>query len=115
MHVLDAAGVERGRIDSEGIVPGIKYVMRRDGTPVWVLSVRSIVRKRHMLEFTGERWTFHTPFFCMDYYGTVAEVPRVVGFIGPTKRHWAIAVDPERDNPDLLAAVAYLHRIWLQW
>ena len=43
VRVLDADGREEGIIRSEGIVPGVRYVMGRNGNPIWVLSVRSIV------------------------------------------------------------------------
>ena len=31
---------------------GVRYVMRRDENPVWILSLRSVFRKRHRLHIT---------------------------------------------------------------
>jgi predicted nucleic acid-binding protein len=50
MRVLDAGGRAEGIIRSEGLVPGVRYAMHRNGETVWMLSVRSIVRQRHALE-----------------------------------------------------------------
>jgi hypothetical protein len=117
VRVRDAGGREEGIIRSEGLVPGVKYVMRRDGNPVWTLSVRSIVRKRHMLEPAhGETWTFDTPFFWWQHLtGTVCGVQELLGYVGPTKRFWLMWVAPGRDTHDLLAAIAFMHRKWWRW
>src|SRR5436190_22278459 len=48
-RVVDAEGRDRGTIRSEGILRGLRFVMRREGAVVWVMRVRSIVRKRHRL------------------------------------------------------------------
>jgi hypothetical protein len=117
VRVLDADKREQGIVRSEGIVPGVKYVMRRNGDPVWVLSVRSIVRKRHTLEpVAGEMWTFHTPFFWWQHLsGTVGGAPKLLGRVVSTKRLWFMWVEPGRDTRDLLAAVAFMHRKWWRW
>lgn len=46
LQVLDHQECAEGVIRSEGLVHGIRYVMRRDENPVWTLSTRSVVRKR---------------------------------------------------------------------
>lgn len=48
-RVLNADGREAGVIRSEGLIPGANYTMRRAGKLVWTLSIRSIVRRRHVL------------------------------------------------------------------
>lgn len=114
VRVLDAGGRERGIIRSEGLVPGVRYAMRRNGEIVWILTVRSIVRKHHALEMAdGESWTFYTPFFWWHHYlvGTVSGAPRLFGgFDLPTTTVWSLYIEPGRDTFDLLAAVAFLHR-----
>jgi hypothetical protein len=32
--------------------------------------------------------------------------------MGPVKRYWFLWVDPGRDDNDLLAALAFMHRRW---
>jgi hypothetical protein len=91
--------------------------MRREGTPVWVLTVRSFVRKRHRLQIVeGDVWTFDTPFFWWRHLtGTVRGHERLLGRVGPTKRHWGFSLDADRDTVDLLAAVAFMHWKWWCW
>ncbi len=117
MRVLDADGREEGIIRPEGLVPGVRYAMRRDGGLVWTLSVRSIVRKRHALKLANnDLWTFHTPFFWWYHLmGTTLGVPRLVGTVGPGLWVWQMWIEPGRDTIDLLAAVAFMHRQWFHW
>ena len=118
LRVLDSHRQELGVIRSQGFIPAAKYVMYRDGVPVWILSVRSVVRKRQVLSLDGERWTFHTPFFWWHHFMTGATdgASRVIAwFPAPTKTIWGIAIEPGRDSLDLLAAVAFMHRNWLFW
>jgi hypothetical protein len=73
--------------------------MRREGTPVWVLTVRSFVRKRHRVQIVdGDVWTFDTPFFWWQHLrGTVSGHERfgpcrpddeALGLLaGPRRRH----------------------------
>lgn len=117
LQVLDHQGNSEGVIRSEGRVRGIRYVMRRHEKPVWILSVRSVVRKRHQLHFTdGETWTFDTPFYWWQHLtGSVAGAPSLIGWVGPSKRIWLFDVRPGRETHDLLAAVALMHRNWWRW
>ncbi len=88
--------------------------MRRDGEPVWTMSVRSIVRKRHTLELAnGDSWMLDTPFFWWQHLtGTVRGVPRLLGGLGPVWWIWTMWIEPGRDTLELLATVAFLHRQW---
>jgi hypothetical protein len=112
--VLDAGGREAGNIRADGLVPGVRYAMLRNGEPVWTLSVRSIVRKRHALKLAdGELWTLYTPFFWwQNLTGTALGVPRLLGGIGPVGWIWEMYIEPGRDTFDLLAAVPFMHRQW---
>jgi hypothetical protein len=95
----------------------MRFVLRREGSVVWVLTVRSIVRKRHRLKAAGGMvWTFDTPFFWWQHLtGTVNGYPGLVGGIGPATQLWGWAVEPGRDTFDLLVAVAFLHWKWWRW
>lgn len=117
VRVFDAGGCEEGVIRSEGIVPGVRYVMRRDGDPVWTLSVQSIVRKRHSLVMAnGDGWLFETPFFWWQHLtGTSRGATRLLGGIGPSWTIWLVWIEPGRDTRDILAAIAFLHRQWCRW
>ena len=91
--------------------------MHRNGELVWMLSVRSVVRKRHRLELpNGDSWTFDTPFFWwQNLTGTTSGALRLLGGNGPTMRIWLIWIEPGRDTFDLLAAIAFLHRQYWHW
>lgn len=115
VRVLDASGREVGTIRPAGLVPGVRYVMCRNGNPVWALSVRSIVRKRHALVMADRvEWTFYIPFFRWhNLMGTILGVPSFLGTVGPDWWGvWQMWIEPGRDTSDLLAAIAFMHRQW---
>jgi hypothetical protein len=114
LRVLDAGGREEGIIRAAGRVPGVRYAMHRNDELVWSLSVRSIVRKRHVLEPAhGEKWTFDTPFYWwQNLTGSTRGVPRLVGGYAQVAWIWAYWIEPGWDTFDLLAAVAFMHRQW---
>jgi hypothetical protein len=91
--------------------------MRRDAELVWVLTVRSVVRRRHTLcPVGGDEWTFDTPFFWWQQLaGSLGGTLRLLGRVGPTKRLWFMVIEPGSDTPEVLAAVAFMHRKWWRW
>ena len=115
--VFDALGREAGIVRSEGLVPGLRYSMRRNGELVWTLSVRSIVRKRRALELAnGDSWTFNTPFFWWQWHLTgTAPRPEAAGRHRSDDGALGHVVAPGKDTFDVLAAVAFLHRQWWHW
>ena len=116
-RAIDDRDVEQGRIAYKGILPGVRFAMQRNGAPVWTLTVRSFVRKRHQLRmFDGANWVFDTPFFWWQHLtGRLDGQPALIGKVGPTKRSWGFMVDPRRDSHDLLAAVGFMHWKWQRW
>jgi hypothetical protein len=112
MRVLDGAGLERGQISAP--VPKLLYTMHRDGSLIWKVSARSIVLRRHAVQFaSGDRWLFHTPWYWwLNVLGAHSGAVRVLGWVGPSKRLWALCVDPAHDSFDLLALLALMHRNW---
>ena len=112
--IFDVEGFDRGSIRREGL---LRYVLRRNDTAIWSLTVRSLVRKRHEFQMIGgDAWTFDTPFFLrQSVRGAVSGQERLLGGVGPTKRHWGFVVDADRSSLDLLAAVAFLHWKWWCW
>lgn len=115
-RVLDAHDREDGIIRSEGLVPGARHAMRRDGKLVWTLSVRSIVRRRHVLMMAnGDSWTIHSPFFSTRLSGEIQGDQRLVGEVGPGVSVWRMAIEPGRDTIELLSALAFLHRQWAHY
>ena len=117
VRVLDADKRERGVIRSEGFMPLGRHVMRVGPEVLWVLSVRSVVRKHHTLRpAVGNQWTFDTPFFWWQQLsGSVSGTPKLLGRVGPTKRLWLMMIEAGCDTLDVLAAVAFMHRKWWRW
>ena len=111
-RVRDGDGHERGCIDVE--LRAIRYAMRRDGCQMWKLSARSLVLKRHAVQFaSGDRWLVYTPWFSwLRIAGVQDGRVRVFGHVGPTRLIWGLRVDPECDNLDLLSLIALMHRNW---
>jgi hypothetical protein len=116
-RVFDADGGEHGIIRSKGILRGLCFEMDRNGAAVWVSTVRSFVRKRHRLATAdGQVWMFDTPFFWWQHLtGVINGHEGLIGFVGPTKRHWGFMVAPGRDTFDLLSAIAFMHWKWWRW
>lgn len=117
VQVLDSDRKERGVIRSEGFMPLGRHVMRAGSEVLWVLSVRSVVRAHHTLRpAAGDQWMFDTPFFWWQQLsGSVSGTPKLFGRVGPTKRLWFMTIEAGYDTPDVLAAVACMHREWWRW
>ena len=112
MRALDGSAHEHGRIDRK--FPKVCYTMHRDGNLIWKLSARSLVRRRHAVEFASpDKWLFHTPFYWwMNILGVRNGEIKVLGRVGPSKWIWHLYIDPECDNLDLLSLLALMHRNW---
>ena len=114
VRVLDAAGNEEGIIRSRG--PGFGYAMRRSGHAVWTVSNRSLVMRRHVLEFAdGGRWDVRTPFYWwMNVVCSENGKTHALGQVGPRKWLWFLWIEPGRDSNDVLSSLAFMHRRWLR-
>jgi len=112
--VLDGAGNEQGIIRPRA--PGLGYRMYCSGRPVWTVSSRSLVVRRHALEFSGGgTWDVRTPFFWwMNVLCLENGEARALGRVGSGKRLWFLAIERGRDNLDVLSALAFMHRRWLR-
>ena len=112
LRVLDGAAHDCGQIDAR--LPKLLYTMQRDRRLIWKLSARSLVLRRHAVQFaSADNWLFHTPFFWwLNIMGVQDGEVKVLGHVGPNKKIWCFCVDPECDTSDLLSAIALLHRNW---
>ena len=110
--VRDAAGNEAGVIQPRRRRFG--YTMHRGGVPVWTVSSRSLVMRQHGLTFSaGSAWDVRTPFFWwMHIVASHDGATHVIGQVGPSKKLWFLWVEPGSDRPDLLSALAFMHRRW---
>jgi len=112
VRVLGANDVEHGLIRSRG--PGFGYAMLRSGQPIWALSNRSLVLRRHALRFANDgQWDVRTPFFLwMNVVCSEDGVAHALGQVLHTKRFWQLWIQPGYDRLEVLAALAFLHRRW---
>jgi hypothetical protein len=114
VRVQDAAGNEQGIIRPRG--PGFGYAMRRSGRVIWTVSNRSVVMRRHALEFAGAgTWDVRTPFYWwMHIVCREGGQTRALGKVGSRKWLWGLWIEPGRDSNDVLSALAFMHRRWLR-
>ena len=112
LRVRNSGGQDIGTITFA--IPAVKYVLSRDDSVVWTLTVRSWLRKRWLLDLGGSgAWTFDTPFFWWQHLqGRIGDTPRLIGRVGTRKSVWLFSVQPSDDSDELLAAIASMHRSW---
>jgi hypothetical protein len=112
---LDAAGDELFRVRCTRRYPVANFVMEADGSPVCALRQLSLLRNRYAFEFNaGARWTFRIRLFSIYGEGTCEGT---AGFKIRMTRHdtWHVLVSPGFDSPQLVAAVASVHRELQRW
>jgi hypothetical protein len=112
IRVVDARGAEHGLV--RPLAPGLGWEMRRAEQTIWSVRSRSVVLRRHALEFPGiGSWDVRTPFFWwMNIWCRQDDATKVLGQVGPRKWLWFLWVAPGTDTIDVLSAVAFLHRRW---
>jgi len=91
-------------------MPLARFVMTRDGFPVCTIRLRSILRNKYTLEFTnGEKWGFHAPLFSINF-GATSETGKSIRIRVKSHNVWFALLDPQHDRPELVCALAFLHR-----
>ena len=87
-----------------------RHSLFQNESPIWRLSVRSILRRRHELQFmSGETWSLQTPFFSVFFGGTAQDESRLLGRVGRSTEEWFFLVEPGKETMELLTAIAFLH------
>ena|SRR5438093_549380 len=100
-------------IRAEGGMLRSRHSLFQNESPIWRLSVRSILRRRHELQFmSGETWSLQTPFFSVFFGGTAQDESRLLGRVGRSTEEWFFLVEPGKETMELLAAIAFLHCQW---
>jgi len=108
--VYDPDKRERFRCKRVRRLPRARFVMTENGQPICTISQRSILLNRYRLDFaSGERWTFHMPMFTIYFKGWSETGGKVFVRI-ETHNTWFLQIDEGRDSPQLLAALAFIHR-----
>jgi hypothetical protein len=112
VRVVDANGAEHGLIRPRA--PAFGYAMHRSGEQIWTLSNRSLVLRRHALNFASDGlWDVRTPFYWwLNVVCSENGFTHALGKVGHSKRFWQLWIQPGYDHVDVLAALAFLHRRW---
>jgi len=108
--VYDPDKRERFRVKRVRRLPTARFVMTENGQPICTIGQRSILLNRYRLDFTSsEKWTFHMPLFTIYFKGWSQTGDKVFVRL-ETHNTWFLQIDEGRDSPQLLAALAFIHR-----
>ncbi len=108
--VEDTTGKEIFRVRRVRAWPLGRFEMVHEGVPVCAIRQRSLLRNRYALEFPGgRRWWFRMPLFTVMFQGA-SEAGETVRVRFRTHNVWFVVVEPKADAPQLVAALAFIHR-----
>lgn len=108
--VYDSEKRERFRVKRVRRLPMARFIMTEDGQPICTISQRSFLLNRYRLDFTsGEKWTFSMPLFTIRFKGWSEAGDKVFVRL-ETHNSWLLQIDEGRDSPQLMAALAFIHR-----
>ncbi len=87
-----------------------QFVMLEDGLPVCTINQRSFLRNKFTLNFTGgQKWVFRMPLFTVRF-GGLSETGEKIRVGVRTHNIWYVFIDANIDSPQLVAALAFIHR-----
>lgn len=108
--ISDTAGQEVFRVRRERRLPRAQFVMVENGRLVCTLRQQSLLLNKYTLDFAGgPQWTFHMPLFTVNFNG-VSETGATVRARLWTHNIWYVEIDSAADRPQLVAALAFIHR-----
>jgi hypothetical protein len=87
-----------------------QFVMVENGVPVCTLKQRSILRNKFRLDFSnGQKWVFREPLFTVNFGGW-SETGEKIRVRLRSHNIWYVLIDAKVDSPQLVAALAFIHR-----
>lgn len=108
--VYDKADKEVFRIKLEQKWSLAQFVMVENGLPICSIKQRSILRNKYTLDFAnGQKWVFRMPLFTVNF-GGLSETAKKIRVRLWTHNIWHVLIDTNVDNPQLVAALAFIHR-----
>jgi len=108
--VCDKADRELFRLKLERKWSLAQFVMVENGLPICTIKQRSILRNKFTLDFAnGQKWAFRMPLFTANFAG-LSETGDRIHVRVRTHNIWYVLIDPKVDNPQLVAALAFIHR-----
>jgi hypothetical protein len=108
--VHDKADKELFRIKLERKWSLAQFVMIENDMPICTIGQRSILRNKFTLDFAnGQKWIFRMPLFTVNF-GGLSETGEKIRVHVRTHNIWYVLIDAKVDSPQLVAAVAFIHR-----
>ncbi len=87
-----------------------QFVMLENGSPVCTIKLRSLLRNKYTLAFVnGQHWVFKMPLFTVIFRGR-SDSGKEIRVRLWSHNIWYVLIDPAADNPQLVAALAFIHR-----
>lgn len=87
-----------------------QFVMLEAGLPVCTINQRSFLRNKFTLNFSnGQKWVFRMPLFTVRFSG-LSETGEKIRVGVRTHNIWYVSIDANADSPQLVAALAFIHR-----
>jgi hypothetical protein len=103
-------GVEAFRIKFQKKWALAQFVMLENSSPVCAIRLKSPLRNKYTLAFVnGQNWVFKMPLFTVSFRGH-SDSGKDIQVRMWSHNVWYVLVDPSADNPQLIAALAFLHR-----
>jgi len=108
--VYDKAEKEIFRIKLERKWALAQFAMLENGLTVCTINQRSILRNKFTLNFTnGQKWVFKMPLFTVNFGGW-SEAGEKIQVRFRSHNIWYVLIDAKVDSPQLVAALAFIHR-----
>jgi len=108
--VYDETDKELSRIKLERKWPLAQFMMVENGLPICTIRQQSILLNKYSLDFAnGQRWVFRMPLFTV-IFGGLSKTGEKVRVRLWSHNIWVVLMDTSVDNPQLVAALAFIHR-----
>jgi hypothetical protein len=108
--VYQSDGKERFRFKTERRLPRVRFVMLENGQPICMIRQRALLFTKYTLDFVnGPKWTVHVPLFTVNFRGE-SETGAKVRLRLWQHTQWYALIDESADSPQLVAALAFIHR-----
>ncbi len=87
-----------------------RFVMTENGMPVCTIRQKGILFTKYTMNFSnGQNWVFRLPLFTVIFTGLSKNGAKIRVRLW-NHNTWLVLIDPNADNPQLVAALAFIHR-----
>jgi len=109
--VYDKADNELVRVRLQRKWPLARFEMIENGSPICTFQQRSLLRNNFAFAFTsGQKWVFRMPLFTVSFNGVSETGEKIHVHGGRTHNIWYVSIDEKVNRPQLVAALAFIHR-----